>query len=187
MYKRISFIIWSWLSTALFAGFIYWISAVWSNDVFAFSQASIPADEALKVVFRMVLYAILFILFYRSVIVTLRSTVKRLASWHSRREANEDAEFSLIIETLVVVVTIMFCVIFSVVEEFAQNFSVLFNQAVVPQAIYLEMQRDILVSTMAALLTALVVYSVPAIGELEIAIQEKLKREYRSFRSRSKN
>jgi hypothetical protein len=44
--------------------------------------------------------------------------------------------------------------------------------------------KDILVSIMAVLLTALVVYTMPAVGELEVAIAQKLKKEREFVKSK---
>ncbi len=132
-------------------------------------------DELVKVIFRMVLYAILFILFYRSIIITLKSTVERLSKWRSKEEEIEDSEFVLIIETLVVVVTILSTTLFSIFEEYTQALAGDGRNAQI---------KDVLVSIMAILLSAIVVYSMPVIGELEFAIKHKIEFEIRNFRKK---
>lgn len=161
MSKKLAYYIWIWGSTIAFLGLILWLSFLPNLDVSAGSS-----NEALKVLFRMFLYAMLFILIYRSVIGTLKNNVKRLAIWHSRREAKEDAEFLLIIETLVVIVTIFVTVLISIFDEAIQTYAGVEGRV--------GDIKDILISTMAVLLTALIVYTMPVIGELEMAIRHKL-------------
>lgn len=169
--KKIAFLIYAWGSTVLCGIFIYWLSTIEY-----LSAGDRVTDELVKVIFRMTLYAILFILFYRSSIITLKTTVQRLAKWRSRDEESEDAEFVLIIETLIVIVTILTTTLFSVFEEYSQNF--------IPGRV--AEIKDVLISLMAILLTAIVVYSMPVIGELEIAIKHKVQKELRNIRNKRK-
>ncbi len=162
MSKKLAYVLWAWGSTILFAGLIYWLATIPNFDV-----RSDPSGEVIKVLFRMLLYAVLFILVYRSIIATLKTTVSRLSAWRSRDEAIEDAEFVLVIETLVVIISILATILFSVFEEGIQNFV---------EGRHSEI-KDVLVSVMAVLLTSIVVYSAPVIGELEVAIKHKLDRE----------
>lgn len=166
--KSLLFIIWSWGTTALFTVLIYWAATLPS-------LASVSVgDEVIKAAFRMLLYSVLFLLIYRSIIATLRGTVTRLSAWRSKNEAIEDAEFVLIIETLVVIVTTLMAVLFAVFAEYAQQFA----------AGRVADVKDVLVSIMAILLTALVVYTMPAVGELEVAIANKLRSEARLVKSK---
>lgn len=175
MYNKIGHLIWVWLTTAVFAGFIFYISREPNFSIYGDAT-----DEALKVLFRMIMYGILFILLYRSMIASLRNTVRRLSGWHTRREAVEDAQFALIIETLLVVLCILACIIFAVFEELSQNY-------VTGRNIYPgDAERDILVSTMAVLLSALIVYSIPALGELEVALKHRINEEWKSLGARRK-
>jgi hypothetical protein len=173
MNKKLAHVLWAWGSTIAFAGLIYWIATIPNFDV-----NSDVTNEVIKVVFRMLLYAILFTLFFRSIIATLKNTVKRLSAWRSRREAEEDAEFMLIIETMAIIVSVLSSVIFAVFEENVQRY--------IPgrNALAGEAERDVLVSTMAVLLAAIVVYSVPAIGELEVAIMHKLRKEVSHYKGK---
>lgn len=165
--KKTLYYIWIWGSTFLFVGLIIWLAFLPNLDV-----SKGPNNEPIKVLFRMFLYAMLFVLLYRSIIGTLKTTVGRLAIWHSKREAREDSEFLLIIETLVVVVTIFVCVLISIFDEAIQVYGGVEGRT--------GDIKDILISTIAVLLTALVVYTMPVIGELEMAIKHKLDRELRS-------
>lgn len=159
--KKLSFLIYAWGTTFLFGALIYWLATIPNLDA-----GEEVTDELVKVVFKMTLYSILFILTYRSIIITLKSTVTRLASWRSKKEKSEDAEFVLIIETLVVIITALGTTLFSVFEEYVQNF-VDGRTADV---------KDVLISVMAILLTSIVVYSVPVIGELEYAIKHNFQK-----------
>lgn len=168
--KKAAFVIYAWGSTILFAAIIYWLATL-----SYLNAGERVVDELIKVVFRLTMYSILFILFYRSCIVTLKTTVERLSKWRSRKEEMEDMEFVLIIETLVVIVTILATVLFSVFEEYTQFLTGGSRSAEV---------KDVLISIMASLLTAIVVYSIPVIGELEIAIKHKFEREVREYKAK---
>ena len=157
--KKLAFLTYAWGSTFLFGALIYWIATIPN-----FEAGDVVTDELVKVVFRMTLYAIFFILFYRSIILTLKNTVERLSHWRSKKEKAEDAEFVLIIETLVVIVSILATTLFSIFEEYTQNFV---------DGRHAEV-KDVLISIMAILLSGIVVYSIPVIGELEMAIKHKL-------------
>ncbi|MBL8014831.1 MAG: VanZ family protein [Candidatus Doudnabacteria bacterium] len=162
MSKRVAYYIWIWGSTLAFLALVLWLSFLPNLDVTAGA-----GNEALKVLFRMFLYAMLFILLYRSVIGTLKNSVSRLAVWHSKREAKEDTEFLLIIETLVVLVTIFVTVLISIFDEAIQTYAGVEGRS--------GDIKDILISTMAVLLTALIVYTMPVIGELEMAVKHRLQ------------
>lgn len=161
MSKKVAYYIWIWGSTLAFLAVLLWLSTLPNLDV-----TSGIGNESIKVLFRMFLYAMLFILLYRSIIGTLKSSVKRLAIWHSKREAEEDNEFLLIIETLVVLVTIFVSVLISIFDEAIQTYAGVEGRS--------GDIKDILISTMAVLLTALIVYTMPVIGELEMAVKHRL-------------
>lgn len=165
--KNFLFLVYAWGSTFLFAAIIYWLATI--PNLHAGDEVT---DELVKVVFRMTIYAVLFILFYRSMILTLKNTVSRLASWRSKKEKIEDAEFVLIIETLVVVISILATTLFSIFEEFTQD-SIAGRNAD---------PKDVLISIMAVLLSAIVVYSMPVIGELEMAVKHKVEAGFRKNR-----
>ncbi len=201
--KKAAFILYTWGSTALFAVLIYWLATV--PNLQAGPKIT---DDLMKVIFRMVLYAILFILLYRSIILTMKSTVSRLASYRSKGEKIEDAEFVLIIETLAIIVCIVSCILFAFFEEHAQlyvpgrngidtflveqngifqrseNISPIAGATYINLSSVGESTKDILVTTMAVLLTGMVVYSMPVIGELEVAIKHKLEKEFKGSRKK---
>lgn len=183
MLGKYAYAIYSWFTTILFAGLILWIAGI-AN----FEASGDVSNEVVKVFFRMIMYAFLFVLFYRSLIATCKNFVQRLSHWRSRGEAAEDAEFVLIIETLLVIVSILSVFLFSIIEQVIQFqvpsrvglFAATLTQYSTQDVVRIILQNvsiDILVSLMAVLLSALVVYSVPVIGELEMAIKNYYSRE----------
>jgi amino acid transporter len=197
--RRLAFLIYAWGSTALFGFLIYWLATIPN-----FQASNSISDDLVKVVFRMILYAIFFILLYRSLILTLKSTVVRLASFRSKNERAEDAEFVLVIETLVVVLCIAISILFAFFEEQAQLYtpgrngtetflvesngeyfksesaSPVLNATYINISSIGESNKDILVSVLSVLLTAMVAYSAPVIGELEYALKHKISRRLHS-------
>lgn len=193
--KKLAFLLYAWGTTFLFGFLIYWLATIPN-----LSAGDSVTDEVVKVIFRMVLYAIFFILIYRSIILTLKTTVERLAKWRSKKEEHEDAEFVLIIETLIVILVIFGTITFAFFEEHIQyrvqgrngeNIT-LAQPTTLPEvgqvtlkdgnvvtyykdSVIRESEKDILVSIMSVLLTAIVVYSIPVLGELEVAIKHKLE------------
>lgn len=105
--RKLAFLIYAWGSTILMGLFIYWLATIPY-----LSAGDRVTDELVKIIFRMTLYSIFFILFYRSLIITLKTSVERLAKWRSKNEKMEDEEFVLIIETLSVIITILATVLF---------------------------------------------------------------------------
>jgi len=172
MSSKLAYVLWSWLTTFAFAALLYWLATVSNFDV-----SSDISNEIIKVIFRMILYTIFFILFYRSVIATLKTTVKRLSSWRSKGEMTEDAEFVLIIETLVVIISVLAVSLFAIFEEGVQAYTA---------GRHAEL-KDILISIMATLLAALIVYSMPVIGELEVAVVHKFQKERNKKRTKKEN
>lgn len=187
--KKLAFLLYAWGSTLLFAFIIYWLATVPNLQA-----GDVVTDEVIKVVFRMTLYAIFFILIYRSIIITLKTTVERLSKWRSKQEEMEDSEFVLIIETLVVILTIFITITFAFFEQNVQFYTpgrnginnvVTIQQngvdvPYIPQASIAEANKGVLISVMSILLTAIVVYSIPVIGELEIAIKHKIEHQVKS-------
>ncbi|MCA9381610.1 VanZ family protein [Candidatus Dojkabacteria bacterium] len=158
MNKKLAFVLYSWGTTTLFIMLIFWLSTVPyladSNDIY---------EQFIKIFYRMSLYGLLFLLLYRSLLATFRTTVKRLSKWHSRAEKEDDQEFVLIIETLLVVVAVSIASLIALTDEFIQ----IYVDGRFPEPV------DVLISIMAILLAAILVYSTPSIGELEIALKHK--------------
>lgn len=204
--KRLGLLIYAWGSAFLFALVIYWLATLPN-----FQAGTQVNDEVIKVVFKMIMYAILFILIYRAVILTLKSTVDRLSGFRSKGEAIEDSEFVLIIETLVIVMVASICMLFAFFEEHVQYYvagrnggetylvakkdgtytkseaaSDISGNTYINLKAVTESSKDILVSTMAILLTAIVSYSTPVIGELEVALKHKFDREVKALKGKNK-
>lgn len=156
--KKLTLLLYAWGSTFLLAILMYWLATVPNLDA-----GEETTDQVVKVLFRMTLYAIFFIFVYRSIILTMKNSITRLASWRSKREKVEDAEFVLIIETLVIIITILATTLFAVFEEYTQTF-VDGREGDI---------KDVLVSLIAILLTAIISYSIPVVGELEMAIMHR--------------
>ena len=169
--KRAAFVIYTWGTTVIFAGLIYWLATLPY-----LSYGSQVSDDLIKVIFRMLLYAVLFILFYRSIILTLKNIVDRLSHYRSKGEESEDAEFVLIIETLVVIVAILSSILFSVFEVYITNLTPGRQGEL----------KDVLVSVKSILLTGIVVYTLPVIGELEMALKHKFEYEMKLIKKGNK-
>jgi len=172
--KNLGLIIWSWGSTLAMSFLIYFLTLD-SNISF---NTAYSMDGLLKILYIMVLYSILFILFYRSIIFTLKSTVDRLSRWRSKGEKLEDAEFVLIIETLSIIVSILATILFSV---FVQYIEFLTRGPMFQPDI-----QDILISVIAILLTSIVVYSMPIIGEFEVAIKNHIDKKISKLSKKNK-
>ncbi len=161
--KNLAFIIYSWGSSILLTVLIFWLATI---PEFEINNTS-ASDAIIKTIFRMGIYALLYIFIYRSIIITLKQSITRLSQYRSKKEKIEDAEFVLIIETLIVVVVAFACVIISMIAEWIQSTNIV--------SLKTSELQDVLVSTMSILLTSIIVYSVPVIGELEIAIKHWFK------------
>lgn len=197
--KKFYLLAYAWSSTILFGLFIYWLSTLPN-----LSAGNTLTDEVIKVSFRMTLYAIFFVLIYRSFILTIKTNVARLAQWKSRREKEEDEEFVLIIETIIVIATIFICFTFAFFEEVTQLTVLGRNNADIIQdcrkldssrgirvkteciekSAIVEANKDVLVSLMAILLMAIIVYSIPVIGELEVALKYKFEQGLEKLRKK---
>ncbi|GAB4284828.1 MAG: hypothetical protein Kow0081_2210 [Candidatus Dojkabacteria bacterium] len=161
--RKLSFFIYAWSTTFVFTAFLLWLGTI-PNIISESSDA-----ELIKIIYRLTLYGLLFLLIYRSFITTLRFTIERLAEWRSKREKQEDQEFVLIVETLVTLLSITCAIIIAFIDEMLQS----------PYGLNIEGRefqvQDILVSTMGILLASMIVYSVPVIGELEITLKNKFE------------
>src|SRR5690554_5405742 len=117
MNRRIAYIIYAWGSTLLLVGVMFWLATL--PDL---GEESGEYSELIKILYRLVLYAFLFLLTYRSLLATFRITVGRLSKWHSKKEMAEDRVFVLIIETLLVIIAVLGSTIVAIIEEYIQNF-----------------------------------------------------------------
>jgi hypothetical protein len=147
----------AWGTTVIYIFCIFWLS-----NLPSLGEAG-ESSESIKTIYRLVIYAFLFLLVYRSIIFTLKSTVDRLAFWRSKREQIEDLEFVLVIEILVVILAMGLSTLIAFIDEFIQ-FHVEDRKAEIV---------DVLVSFMAITLAATITYSSPLIVEIELVLKEK--------------
>jgi glycopeptide antibiotics resistance protein len=106
-----------WLSALVFYIFIWILSSVGNIDV----SLDIYVASANLVGYAL-LYSVLTILIFRAVIATLEAKVSRLAVSESKREEQEDLEFSKTIKYLVLVIAILATTILAVADEFHQSY-----------------------------------------------------------------
>ncbi len=170
--KKFWFVIYSWGSTSLYVLFICWLATLPN-----LTAGVGVADETIKILYKLVLSAILFILFYRSMIVTLKTTVGRLSAWRSKQEQIEDEQFVLIIETLVTIIAVLGSVIIMAFYEYLQSSLNISGRH--------GTLTGVLIGTLGILLTAIVVYSTPVIGELEVALKAKFDNLLRKIKPRN--
>lgn len=173
--KKIAFFLYSWSTTIFFVALLFWLATLPNFG----DQFSGNSEEVIKTIYRLLLYSILFLLIYRSLITTFRYTVDRLAAWRTDEEKEEDSEFVLIVETLITVIAILSSVIIAVIEEIIQG----------PYGLNIEGRsfevKDILVSTLSALLAGIVVYTIPVIGELEVSLKNKFSVFIKNIKKKS--
>lgn len=159
--KKVAFVLYGWTSTVFYVIALLWLATVpnlldGTDDVLS---------EVLKVTYRFVLYSLLLILIYRSLIFTFKNLISRLSSWKSKREEIEDAEFVLVVETLLMIIAILASILIAAFQEYLQF-------ALQVESSNSEV-RDVLISIMSIILTSIVVYSTPSLGELEVLLKEK--------------
>lgn len=157
--KDFLLILYGWVTTILYIGLILWLASI------PYLVGTGEGTESTKILFRILVYAGLFVLIYRSLIFTLKNTVDRLSKWKSKREKEEDQEFSLIVETLIVLLAGVSSFNIALLDEFLQ-IGVAGREASLV---------DILVSLMSIVTTSIVIYSYPVIGELEVYLHNRLK------------
>lgn len=160
--KKAAFLIYAWSSTFIFGGLILWMATVPE-----FSIEYEEADVAIKVALRITLYFILFLLIYRSLLASLRNIVYRLSKWRSKRERVEDAEFVLIIETLLIIISVLVAIIVSIADKWIQT-----NEISSNSSYHFE---DLFVSLIGILLSATITYILPVIGELEYGVKHRVE------------
>jgi VanZ family protein len=158
MNKKIAYIIYAWGSTIILVGAVFWLATVPH-----LADQGGESEELFKILYRIILYAFVFLLIYRSLLATFRITVKRLSAWHSKKEKSEDTTFVLIIETLLVIIAVLSSSIISIIDEYIQNF-------VEGRSADIE---DVLISILGILLSAMIVYSSPVLGEAEMFIKHR--------------
>jgi hypothetical protein len=162
--KKLFFYLYVWLSVVIFIIGIFWLATLPSISQSISSDNS--TNEIVKTVYRFTLYFLLNLVVYRAFIITLKNTVSRLAFWHSKKEKAEDFEFVLIIEILLVMTSALISIIVALIDELIQL--QIFGRTT-------EI-KDLLLSVMGVLCSSVIVYSIPVLGELEVALKHKLSR-----------
>lgn len=160
--RKLSFIIYAWGSVILYSLLVLWLATV--TD-FQINQES-STDFTIKILYKFFMYMIFVVLLFRAIIITLKNTVDRLAKWRSKSEKFEDYEFVLIIETLIVIIVSLVLTLFAIIEEWVQSIYLIEETYQV---------EDVLVSILSILLTTILVYALPVIGELEYAIKHRIQ------------
>lgn len=153
-----------WFSTVIFIAGIFWLATIPSISESISTDSTI--SEVVKILYKLTIYFLLNLIIYRAFIITLKNTVSRLSFWHSKKEKAEDFEFVLIIEILLVICSSLIAVIVAFIDELIQ--SQIYGR-------FTEV-KDILIGVLGILISAVTVYTIPVIGELEVAIKHKLSR-----------
>jgi hypothetical protein len=116
MSKNNIFILYNWLTVAVWATIILLISMIPDLDI-----QGTAVNWTFTSIGYALMYALLFLLLLRAILATLRLKVGRLMYFRSKGEKAEDHEFALITEFLVVMVTFLSCILFSCFEEYVRN------------------------------------------------------------------
>lgn len=162
--KTTFFYIYVWFSTVFFVVGIFWLATI--PSISESISVDNTTNEVIKFLYKITLYFLLNLIIYRAFIITLKNTVSRLAFWHSKKEKAEDFEFVLIIEILLVICSSLIAIIIAFIDELIQ--SQVYGR-------FTEV-KDILISVLGILISAVTVYAIPVIGELEVAIKHKLSK-----------
>ena len=157
--NRTIYVIYIWATVLLWMGFIWWLSSVPK-----LSLTENQAEPLLRSVGQLLAFGFLFLLVYRGLLTTFKFKVERLAFWRSRKEESEDTEFVFIVETLLLIIAVLFSVVYAIVDEYHQSFT----------ATDLASARDVILDTIGILIFALVTYSLPVIAETEVFALRKL-------------
>ena len=148
--KQLYLTIYVWISTIFYIATLFWLSTI----PYLFGEN----EETTKILLRIAVHSTLYLLIFRTFIITFKNTVDRLSKWKSKREKHEDEEFALIVETLIVLLSISISVIIIVIDEIIQNWTAGRVFSLI----------DILISTMSIVFMGIVTYSYPILGEFEI-------------------
>jgi hypothetical protein len=160
--KKLAFFIYSWGSSILFISLTLWLASIPDFKIYYGD-----IDFVFKVGFRITLYMLLFVLIYRSFITTLKNAIKRLSKWRSKREQHEDAEFVIIIETMVVIATLFMCTTVALIDQWIQSRAIFFKGD--------QYITDLFVSVFGIITAAIIVYILPSLGELEYAVKHRFE------------
>ncbi len=93
--------------------FIFWFSSI-SN----LNQSSIEYSLTLERIFYIPAFALLTLSIFRAIIGTIKLTILSLNFADTKREKLEDKSFTLIIETLVMIIAILFAIIIAILDQY---------------------------------------------------------------------
>lgn len=146
------FILYSWGTTIAWYVFIWFASSITRLDYEGFY-----ANWIINSIGYQLAYALLFLLVFRSILVTLRLKVERLMYWKSKREKAEDQEFAKVVELLIMLLTFSLCIILAIVDEYHQT-------QVFGRIASIE---DLMVAAVGMILAAFSIFAAPIIPEIE--------------------
>ncbi|MBD3280751.1 hypothetical protein GF389_04480 [Candidatus Dojkabacteria bacterium] len=98
--KKLVFTLYTWVTFSAFTLFLLYFSTLENIEV------QYDLSKTLEYTTYFFAFGFLSILLFRALVYSLRFSVDRLSKAQNRQEKTEDAEFRLIIETLLVVITI---------------------------------------------------------------------------------
>lgn len=110
-----AFILYSWATVVLWYGFIWLLSSIPNLDTTGSQTHWMISGAGYQLA-----YALLFLLIYRAILMTLRLRVDRLMYWKSKREKSEDEQFANIVEKLVMSVAALMCIALMALDEYHQ-------------------------------------------------------------------
>jgi len=156
--KRILFILYNWATVILWALLLFWFSSIGTDSI------SKDYSKTLEYFTYFFGFGMLLLLTFRAHLSTFRLTVERLAFSRSKKEKQEDSEFVLIIETLLLANSILISSIIMIGSMYILN---------------LETTREVNSYLLAANLLgilgfALIAYGWPLITTFELNIAKKL-------------
>lgn len=153
--KANTFIIYSWVTAALWFLLIWIISSVANLDVNMTNTKYYFTSFGYEL-----LYAIQFILIFRAILITIKLKVERLMYWKSKREKSEDIEFAKLVERLVILLSLAISLILAMIDEYHQSF--------VPGRV--ANAADVIVSFTGSIIALVLVMIVPITAEIEARI-----------------
>lgn len=155
MAKKISFFIYLYSTIVAWIAVIFWFSSL-ENLQYNYTEYSLSLERATY----FFAFIILNILIFRTLIATFRSIIDKLSFARSKRERKEDKEFTVITETLLLLISILASIII-----------VLINQYILIEIQGREGDIPLLIINLSAvLLGALITYNWPILKELESKI-----------------
>ncbi len=114
--RKTLFIIYTWLTAALWLVVIVWFSSLKNLEIYS-NKHSITLE---RITYALA-FGFLLLLVFRALISTFKLTVDKLAFARSLKERNEDREFVIIVETLLLSNSILICILTVIGNTFILN------------------------------------------------------------------